>query len=128
MDTRQDEVKRDLDAAVQTRKELGKEYEAEIVDSFLARLDSRLDARVEQRVAERLAGDSPRKPGKDGTSQQFKLQVVSLAMGIPLSGIAGGLGGLTGLVVCWAGIVGVNVAGALSDRRTSRERARGEWS
>jgi len=126
MDARQDDFRRDLDAAVQTRKELGPEYESEIVDSFLARLDSRLDARVEQRVAEQLGRTGEPKPGRGGSSPQFKLQVVSLAMGIPLSGIAGSLGGLTGLVVCWAGIVGINVSSALSARRT--ERSRGEWS
>lgn len=128
MDARQDELRRDLDAAVQTRKELGKEYESEIVDSFLARLDSRLDARVEQRVAERLGEADAPKRGRDGTSSQFKLQVLSLVMGIPLSGVAGGIGGLTGLFVCWAGIVGINVSAGLSDRRASREHARGEWS
>ncbi len=124
MDTRQDELRRDLEAAVQTRVELGKEYESEIVDSFLARLDSRLDARVEQRVAEQLGEHGGRK--RDTTSPQFKVQVLSLVMGIPLSGIAGGLGHLPGLMVCWAGIVGVNVSSALSARRA--ERTSREWS
>ncbi|MEV8099789.1 hypothetical protein [Kitasatospora sp. NPDC085879] len=120
MDLRKDDLARDLDAALQTRKELGKEYEAEIVDSFLTRLDERLDARVEQRVAERLgsAADPGRRPG----NPQFKVQVLSLVMGIPLSAIAAESSGLPGLIVCWAGIVGINVSSARAGRGRERRR------
>ncbi|MFJ8044658.1 hypothetical protein ACIRBX_29555 [Kitasatospora sp. NPDC096147] len=127
MDSRQDELKRDLDAAVLTRKELGKEYEAEIVDSFLARLDSRLDARVEQRVSEQLDGRRRRGGGEGGGGGGPKLPIVSLALGIPLSGVAGGTGGVWGLVVCWIGIVGVNMANALSSHRPDFKRRRDDW-
>ncbi|MFI5532264.1 hypothetical protein ACIA8O_27395 [Kitasatospora sp. NPDC051853] len=110
MNSRQDELKRDLDAAVQTRKELGKEYETEIVDSFLARIDARLDARLDSRAEQR---DGRRRSGGGGGP---KLPIVSLALGIPLSGVAAGTSGIWGLIVCWAGIVGVNMANALSSR------------
>ncbi|MFI6845326.1 hypothetical protein OG535_15490 [Kitasatospora sp. NBC_00085] len=140
MDTRQDELRRDLDATLQARKELGKEYESELVDSFLARLDARmdarLDARVERRVSERLDDYGPaehlrRRPfGRSGN----RLPLVSLVLGIPLTAIAtdGGTNGFTGfmgLVVCWTGIVGVNFAAVLSDRRDERrsKRSRSEW-
>ena len=119
MDLRKDDLARDLDAAVQTRKELGAEYEAEIVDSFLARLDARLDAqvdaRVEERVAERLgSGAYPqRRPSHPG----FRLQMLSLVMGVPLSAIATESAGPTGLLVCWAGIVAVNISSALAGKR-----------
>ncbi|MFJ1702977.1 hypothetical protein [Kitasatospora sp. NPDC088346] len=131
MDTSQDELRRDLDAAVQTRKELGREYESEIVDSFLARIDSRLDARVEQRVADRLdrAGGGPN--AIRGRGSRMALSIVSLVMGIPLTAIASESAGPTGLIVCWVGIVGVNVASALGDRRREREPSRGarsEWT
>ncbi|MER8184125.1 hypothetical protein [Kitasatospora sp. NPDC094015] len=128
MDTSQDELRRDLDAAVQTRKELGKEYESEIVDSFLARLDSRLDARVEQRVAERLERSGGGPSGARGRGGRLGLSIVSLVMGIPLTAIASESAGPTGLVVCWLGIVGVNVAAALGDRRSGRELPRGARS
>ncbi|MFF1793172.1 hypothetical protein OG618_15300 [Kitasatospora sp. NBC_01246] len=132
MDTRQDELRRDLDAALQTRKELGEEYESEIVDSFLARLDARLDARVERRVAERLDGYGPaehlrrRSFGRSGS----KLPLISLVLGIPLTGIAtSGSNGFMGLLVCWAGIVGVNYAAIAADRREEKRARppRGEW-
>ncbi|MEV6974323.1 hypothetical protein [Kitasatospora sp. NPDC093806] len=142
MDTRQDDVRRDLDATLQARKELGKEYESELVDSFLSRLDARLDARVERRVSERLGpaeaygppegygphgrGHRPRRFG--GSSS--RLPIVSMALGIPLTAIAGSTSGFWGLLACWAGIVGVNASAALGERRQERQRtsaARSEW-
>jgi hypothetical protein len=42
---------------------------------------------------------------------------VSLGTGIPITAIAGGIGELRGIIVAWVGIVGVNVAHALSRRR-----------
>ncbi|WP_395295912.1 hypothetical protein ACF9IK_22360 [Kitasatospora hibisci] len=139
MDTRQDELRRDLDATLQARKDLGKEYESELVDSFLARLDSRLDARldsrVERRVAERMEdyGPAPHLRHHRGFGRS-KLPLASLVLGIPLTAIAtdggnGGFSGLMGLVVCWAGIVGVNVAAVLGDRRDERRSkpSRSEW-
>ncbi|WP_406113499.1 hypothetical protein [Kitasatospora purpeofusca] len=133
MDTRQDDLRRDLDATLQARKELGPEYESELVDSFLARIDARLDARVERRVAERLgpaAGYGPTdgygptegygRPGygprRFGRRSAARLPIVSLVLGIPLSAIAADSGGFWGLLVCWGGIVGVNVSSALAER------------
>ncbi|MER5355574.1 hypothetical protein ABT093_35265 [Kitasatospora sp. NPDC002551] len=138
MDTSQHDLKRDLDATVQARKELGPEYESELLDSFLSRLDARLDARVERRVGERLGpadgyghpaaagrpygppgyGHHPRRPGRSGV----RLPIVSMALGIPLSGIAAGAAGFWGLLVCWGGIVGVNFSAALAERREEAGR------
>ncbi|MFJ4192359.1 hypothetical protein [Kitasatospora sp. NPDC089509] len=140
MDTRQDELRRDLDATLQARKELGKEYEDELLDSFMKRLDARLDARVERSVAARMDVDGyepshhrdrdrhhgrPHRgwsPNRSGN----KLAVVSLALGIPLTAIAASpqSGGFAGLLACWAGIVGVNFAAALGNRRDREERDR----
>ncbi|MFD9127184.1 hypothetical protein [Kitasatospora sp. NPDC059571] len=122
MDLSKDDLARDLDAALQTRKELGPEYESALVDSFLARLDARLDAGAERRTAGQADPDRPQRP-RGG--QQFKIQVLSLVMGVPLSGVAAGTCGLAGLVVCWAGIVGINLSSALSGR--GRERRRDGW-
>ncbi|MFE6749184.1 hypothetical protein ACFVGM_25300 [Kitasatospora purpeofusca] len=127
MDTRQDDLRRDLDATLQARKELGPEYESELVDSFLSRLDARLDARVERRVAERLGpadGYGPAEgygrpgygPRRFGRRSATRLPIISLVLGIPLSAIAAENGGFWGLLVCWGGIVGVNVSSALAER------------
>jgi hypothetical protein len=39
----------------------------------------------------------------------FVLAIVSLGIGVPLSGVGGSFGGLTGLVIVWIGIVLVNL-------------------
>ncbi|WP_031073514.1 hypothetical protein [Streptomyces sp. NRRL WC-3742] len=140
MDTRQDELRRDLNATLQARKELGKEYEDELVDSFMKRLDSRLDARVENAVADRMDDygpsrrhhghphDRPRRrswsQGRPGT----RLAIASMVFGIPLTAIASspGSGGFAGLLACWAGIVGINFAAAFGNRR-EEPRSRDDW-
>ncbi|MFD5466785.1 hypothetical protein ACFWIQ_28745 [Kitasatospora sp. NPDC127059] len=138
MDTRQDDLRRDLDATLQARKELGKEYEEELVDSFMKRLDARLDARVERSVAARLDDYEPSHHHRDRGPRRGwspsrsgnKLAVVSLALGIPLTAIASSPagGGFAGLLACWAGIAGVNFAAALGNRRDREERRpRGDW-
>jgi len=126
MDTRQDDLRRDLDAAVQTRKELGKEYETEIIDSFLARIDARLDARLDGLSAQAPA---PAEPAAKSRNRSFTIQILSLVMGVPLTAIAAESAGVVGLVACWAGIVGVNVSAALGDRvRGSAERRPHGWA
>lgn len=139
MDTRQDELRRDLDATLQARKELGKEYEDALVDSFMKRLDARMDARIERSVADRLDDYEPSRRGRDRDRPWApgragnRLAVISLALGIPLTAIASSpeTGGFVGLLACWAGIVGINFAAALGNRRDGRDsrdsRPRGDW-
>ncbi|MFF4381997.1 hypothetical protein ACIQI7_32725 [Kitasatospora sp. NPDC092039] len=141
MDTRQDELRRDLDATLQARKELGPEYEDALVDSFMKRLDARINARVERSVAERIDDYEPRSrhdrghPRRSGFGKRSGtgLAVTSLVIGVPLTAIAGSpeSGGFAGLVVCWAGIVGVNLAAALGELRNRGNRGergpRSDW-
>jgi hypothetical protein len=134
------EVKRDLEAALQTRKELGAEYESELIDSFLSRIDARLDARVEQRVAERLHRyEDQEQPAKQRERRERKrgwgngsLSTVSLVLAIPLTGI-GASHGLSGMFITWAGIVGVNLAHAIGSKLNHGEERRAapprsEWA
>ncbi|WP_035801055.1 hypothetical protein [Kitasatospora mediocidica] len=147
-DARPTDLKNDLDAALQTRKELGAEYESELVDSFLSRIDARLDARVEQQVAERIGqyapgpydSGRPERPARAERRHGWggnKLPVLSLIFAIPLTAIASssnnGGSGLGGLFICWAGIVGVNFAAAHAERKERREErrtqaVRSEWT
>jgi hypothetical protein len=138
MQTQPSEVRADLDAALAARRELGPEYETALVDSFLARIDARLDARVEQRVAERLA-EYPRDEFRVGRRSWAgggsRMHVTSLVLAIPLTGIGAGVANGVGMLVAWAGIVGVNVAAALGRRfeRQEPERrggraVRSEWA
>jgi len=107
-----DSLARDLEAAVAARAELGRDYEPALVVSFAERLEQSIARRVDAEVSHRAPPpDDPRMP--------FALAIVSLGTGIPISGIAAGTEGLAGLAVAWCGIVGVNLAHALS-RRTRR--------
>lgn len=114
------ELKKELDAALETRKELGPEYEDDLVEGFLERIDHRLDTVVETRLRRRSAelqveGARRSRPSGgtgDSPGTVFGLAAVSLVVAVPLSAIAAVNTGLLGLTVAWLGIVGVNAVHA----------------
>ncbi|AXK33931.1 hypothetical protein DVA86_15960 [Streptomyces armeniacus] len=143
MDTRDPELKKDLDATLQTRKELGTEYESELVESFLEKLDQSVDRRVRRQLAEQqmvvARGVNPRPQQRtqaqsgfsDGIGARLGLAVASLVLAIPLSAIAAVNAGNTGLLVCWGSIVAVNALQAsrswfdTGDRRERKQTS--DW-
>jgi hypothetical protein len=99
----QSELPRDeLTAAIEARREVGRELEPHLIDGFLERVGTAIDERVDQRLAKR----APRESGPG----QIGLAVISLVFAIPLTGIGAGTTGLAGLLVVWVGIVLVNLA------------------
>ncbi|MEC4017342.1 hypothetical protein [Streptomyces sp. H27-D2] len=118
MEARDPELKKELDATLNARKELGSEYESALVDSFLEKVEKQLDGTVERRVRRQLAeqqmavarGARPKQSGDGGFGGRFAFAVVTLVLAIPLSAISVVNAGLPGLLVTWAGIVGVNAA------------------
>ncbi|WP_432195433.1 hypothetical protein [Streptomyces sp. bgisy027] len=120
MDARDTELKKELNATLQARRELGEDYESALVDSFMEKVDQRIDGAVERRLRRRLAeqqmvvarGARSPKP-TDTFGERFGFGIVTLVVAIPLSGIGGGVAGLSGLLVTWVGIVGVNVVQAV---------------
>lgn len=115
MDARDSELKKELNATLQARRELGEEYESALVDSFLEKVDQRIDGAVERRLRRQLAEqqmvvarDSRSSKPTDSWGERFGFGIVSLVLAVPLSAIGGGLADLPGLLVAWAGIVGVN--------------------
>ena len=105
----QDALAKDLEATMAARAELGREYEPALVESFAERLEATIAARVAAEV-------DRRGPQHEDQRLPFVLGVVSLGTGIPITAIAGGTADLKGIMVAWLGIVGVNVAHALSRR------------
>ncbi|MFI1500777.1 hypothetical protein [Streptomyces platensis] len=108
------DLRKELDATLQTRKELGPEYESELLESFLEKLDTNVDRRVRRQLAEQQVqvarGTLPSRgagPGRDFW-ERFGVAAFSLVLAIPLSTVAVVHTGLPGLLVSWAGIVGVN--------------------
>lgn len=114
-----DRQREELAAAVAARRELGDDYDQAMVESFLDRVDAGIDRRIDERIAQtRTSGALPaaeRQPELAG-DRQFWLGIISICAGIPLGGI-GANAGMGGLLTTWLGIVGVNVAYALGQRR-----------
>lgn len=132
MEARDAELKKELDATLHARRELGEEYDSALVDSFLGKVEQRLDGTIDRRLRRHLAEQQmvvargARSPGSpvDSWSERFGFGVISLVLAIPLSAIAAANAGLTGLFVSWAGILGVNAVHGL--RGTSFVRRRDE--
>ncbi|WP_314174572.1 hypothetical protein [Streptomyces winkii] len=145
MDARDPELTRELNATLQTRRELGQEYEEELIASFLEKFDQRLETVVDKRMRRQMAeqqmvvargnarpqsgGGSPSYP--EGMGARL-LAVASLVLAVPLSAIAAVNTGLPGLLVCWAGIVGVNAVQAKGNpfsfnRERDRHRKDDDW-
>lgn len=136
MPTYDPDLRKEFDAILQTRKELGPEYESELVESFLEKLDKSVDRRVRRQLAEqqvqvaRGARPPRRESGDPAFWERFGVAAFSLVLAVPLSAIAAVNAGLSGLVVCWAGIVGVNAVHSVGLRnllRSRRERRDPEW-
>ncbi len=96
----------DVSSAVGARRELGEDLEPEVIDAFLDRVERAIDTRVDERLAGRRGGRA--KGDEDRTV--LTLAIVSLGTGIPITAIAGALGGLPGILIVWIGIVALNVA------------------
>ncbi|MGC4941475.1 hypothetical protein [Kribbella sp. DT2] len=103
-----DEMRKDLRAAVGARQDLGAEYEPEIIDGFLDKLDQRAVARYGQAPQP----VQPRQPAARGENDPggLALAIVSVVAGIPITAIAANQEGTIAVIICWGGLVGVNLA------------------
>lgn len=114
------DLRKDLDATVRARGELGEEYDSALVDSFLEKVEQRIDDVVDRRVRRHLAeqqtaaarGARRPKPA-DSWAERYGFALITLVLAIPLSAIAGALAGMAGMVATWIGIVGVNAVQAV---------------
>ncbi|MEU3031684.1 hypothetical protein ACPCBC_28540 [Streptomyces incarnatus] len=112
------ELRKDLDATVRARRDLGEEYDSALVESFLEKVEQRLDGAVDRRVRRQVAeqqmaaarGTAGRRNPVDSWGERYGFALLTLVLAIPLSAIAGAGAGLAGMVVTWLGIVGVNAA------------------
>ena len=76
------------------RQELGSKHDDQLIAGFLDRIEHELDRRVDERVAQRVPAKrrgSPIHPG-------------NIAVCIPIVAIAGGIGGLAGLIAAFVAI------------------------
>lgn len=82
----------DLEAIITLRREKGSEYDDALVDSLMVKLD----AAVHQRTAAAVEHHNRPPVANQG---QLALAITSLALGIPLTAIAGSLAGFVGVLV-----------------------------
>ncbi len=114
-----DETRRDVEAALAARRELGLEYEEAIAAGLLDRVNQLALMRASDLRRDADTATAAVKAEKESRHQRFVLGIVSVGAGIPITAISGALvdPGLIGVLISWAGIIGVNVAAALNGRR-----------
>ncbi|GAQ55518.1 hypothetical protein [Streptomyces acidiscabies] len=129
---RDTELKKELDATLHARRELGEEYDSALVESFLEKVDQRIDGAVERRVRRQFAEqqmsaarDSRTPHATDSWGERFGFGIVSLVLAIPLSAIGAVNADLPGLLITWTGIVGVNAVHAFRSTPELLEALRG---
>ena len=91
-------TREELDAILSARQELGTEYNEELADMLMERLDTLIDKRVEERLEK-----APR------NSLSPAVPITSLVFAIPLTAIAASMLGFRGVAVVWAALIIVNV-------------------
>jgi hypothetical protein len=84
-------------AALAARRELGPDYEDAVVDAFVDKVERRLEERMKH-------------PARRDDPPHLAVPLGSLALAIPLLGVAGGTAGLAGVIVVSIAIVLVNFA------------------
>jgi hypothetical protein len=96
----------DVETALEARRELGPQYEPQVIDAFV----ERIERRVEERIGTRAPAERRPIP--------ILLPLGSLGIGIGATGAAlgptnGGAGGILVAIVAWIAIAVVNAAYAL---------------
>ena len=93
------DVQHELEATLAARRELGAVHDDELVAGFLDRIEREVDRRVDERVAARAPVKRQMSPIHPG----------NLALCIPIVAIAGGIGGLGGLIAAFIALAVVFV-------------------
>jgi hypothetical protein len=99
--------RKDVEAALEARRELGKEYEPDIVEAMVEKIEHRLDERLRER----------RQPAPRHQYYETRLALGSMALGVGATAVANsnahGVGGIVISIIAWIAIAVVNVAYAL---------------
>jgi hypothetical protein len=92
--------RKDVEAALEARRELGREYEPEIVEAFLEKIEQRLDKRPPPAP--------PARPARQGSITPLALGSIALGVGATAIASSHHQGWLA--VIAWIAIVVVNIA------------------
>ena len=105
----------EVEALLETRRELGPTYDRALVDSFADRIEAAVAARTAHDVDRRGRVDRDRAAAGP---RQLALGIVTSVAGIPITAMTLAIdeGSIVAMVIGWAGLVGINVAHALQSR------------
>ena len=120
----------ELRAAVAARGELGRELEPDVIDAFIDRVGAAIDARVDARLAQH--GDTAPRSAQSRVGSFTARIGVSLVIGLPLTAIAGGIGGaygdgagaVAGMLTALVTVFGLNAYYTEVEKDLEKERLR----
>jgi hypothetical protein len=95
------DIRHEAEATLAARQEVGRELEPQLVDRFADRIEAEIARRAHELAA--------RERGPAHHAPMLPLALGSLGIAIPLMAIAGGIGGLAGILAVCAAIVLVNL-------------------
>lgn len=105
---------REVEAALRARESVGADYDDAFVDAFVERVHGEVARQVRMEVRRRRIDDKRR-------GYPIALAYVSLALGVPITGLAGWTGDVEGIVAAWCGVVAVNAIAATRGLRRRRD-------
>ena len=82
------------------RKDLGPEYEDEIIESFVQKVERIIDARIDAKLNQLRLPARPR-----NRVNPIAILAIAMTLGIPLTAIAGGIAEETGIITVWVSIL-----------------------
>jgi len=109
-----DDLRREVHAALVGRQELGPEYDPHFADALVERLNVEIQREVDRQLGAsktRVANTARRHLSPE---QRLGLAIPSLIFLIPLIAIAGHFAGLTGMLIALAAVVALNIAADLA--------------
>ena len=114
-----EELRRDAEAALAARMELGPEYTEYVAANLAERVEELADERAAELRHEADLANREQAAEQSGRKRQTALAIVSLVMGIPITGITASEvdPAIVGVAISWAGIVGVNWVHARAIRK-----------
>lgn len=105
----------ELTAALAARRELGPDYDEAFLDGVVERLERSVSERVTADL--RRAVDHEREADKSERGYALTVLCVTLGAAIPLTAIAVGTEGLTGLLLSWGCLTAINLGYFFRPRR-----------
>jgi hypothetical protein len=114
-----EELRRDSEAALAARMELGPEYNEYVAAGLAERVEELAAAHAAELRQQAELANREEAAERSGRARQTALAIVSVVMGIPITAIAATQvdPSVIGVAVSWAGIVGVNWVHARSIRK-----------